>query len=232
MLAAPTVVNAEDSVPKQILCYGDSITGKGEWVTTVGVHKSFVTINAGKSGRKAANAKNELKPYLEKYQNLDKVIMLLGANDLPARDKRPGNMKVTICTRGMSEAVDLAMQHIKPQDIILVAPCNVNSDTMRDRNRTKGYHVTPPLLKKLEEEYKALAKKKGIRFASLLNVVSKENYKDGLHPNKAGDAEIAEAMLNLLTKPEGANLSVVKIENGIQAEESSADDDLKTAPEE
>ena len=207
MIVLPIVAGAADSEPKRILCYGDSITSGGKWVATVGAHKSIHAINAGVSGRRAANAEKELKYYLTKHQNLDKIIMFLGVNDLPARDKRPGDLKVTICTRGMSEAVDLAMQYVKSQDIILVAPCNVNSNEMSAVNLKKGYHVTPLLLAKLEEEYKGLAKKKGIQFLSMLNVVSKENYKDGVHPNEAGDAEIAEAILNFLTKPEEANLS-------------------------
>ena len=66
--------------------------------------------------------------------------------------------------------------------------------------RKEGYDVTPPLLAKLEVEYKELAKKKGVSFVSLLDVVGKNNYKDGLHPNGAGDAEIAKAILDFLDK--------------------------------
>jgi len=200
ILAITTVVNAEDAAPQRILCYGDSITAGGKWVTTVGAHESFVMINAGRNGRKAARAKKDLIPYLEKHSNLDKIIIFLGVNDLPARDKRPGDVKVAGCISNISEAIDLAMTRFQSKEIILVAPCNVNPDTMSTQNRTKGYHVTPPLLAKLEKGYKALAAKKGIRFVSLLNVVSKENYKDGLHPNKTGDAEIAKAILSSLTK--------------------------------
>lgn len=215
MLAAHASVAAEASADLKVLCYGDSITRKGEWVATVGAHKYFATINAGRSGRKAAQAKKQLAPYLKKYQNLDKIIMILGVNDLPARDKRPGDEKVDICTTGMSEAIDLALQYVKPQDIVLIAPCNVNPDTLSSINIEKGFQVTPPLLKKLEESYKALAERKGIRFASLLNVVSKENYKDGLHPNSAGDAEIAEFILKLLAK----------IRNEAQTEQASRSDE-------
>jgi len=197
LMTTATVVNAENS--KRILCFGDSITDRGKWVASVGAHESIETVNAGRSGRKAAQAREELAPYLEKYSNLDRIIMFLGVNDLPARDKRPGDVKVAGCVTNMSDAIDLAMTRFKPENIILVAPCNVNPDIMSAINHKRGYDVTSPLLAKLENEYKALAKKKGIQFVSLFNVVSKENYKDGLHPNEAGDAEIAKAILSFLS---------------------------------
>jgi lysophospholipase L1-like esterase len=200
LFAGATTVFAGDVTPQRILCYGDSITAIGTWVKTVGNDDAFVTINAGRSGRRASQATKELKPYLKKYSDLDAIIIFLGVNDLPARDKRPGDVKVAGCVADISEAIDLAMTRFEAKDIILVAPCDVNPDTMDGRNRQKGYHVTSPLLAELEKEYKTLAEKKGIRFLSLLNVVSEENFKDGLHPNKAGDAEIAEAILSYLRK--------------------------------
>jgi lysophospholipase L1-like esterase len=200
LFAAAQAIHAKDAAPQRILCYGDSITDTGTWVKTVDDHESIVAINAGRSGRRASQAKKELKPYLEKYSDLDAIIIFLGVNDLPARDKRPGDAKVAGCVADISEAIDLAMTRFEAKDIILVAPCDVNPDTMDGRNRQKGYHVTSPLLAELEKEYKTLAEKKGIRFLSLLNVVSEENFKDGLHPNKAGDAEIAEAILSYLRK--------------------------------
>ena len=204
LFAAAQTVHAEDAAPQRILCYGDSITAIGTWVKTVGEHDSFDTINAGRSGRRASQAKKELQPYLKKYSELDAIILFLGVNDLPARDKRPGDEKVAACVADMSDAIDLALTRFQAKDIMLVAPCDVNPETMDGRNRQKGYHVTSPLLAELEKKYQALAKNKGIRFFSLFNVVSKDNFKDGLHPNKAGDAEIAEAVSKFLSKHYGS----------------------------
>lgn len=198
IIAISSYSHAADT--KRILCFGDSITAGGTWVTTVGKNSSYETINAGLGGRKAAQAKASLSDYLAKNPNLDKIIMFLGVNDLPARDTRPGDEKVAACVRDMGEAIDLALKTCKPKDIILVAPCNVNPEMMNAGTRKKGYDVTPTLLAKLEVEYKELAKKKGVSFISLFGVVSKNNYKDGLHPNEAGDAEIAKAILDFLNK--------------------------------
>lgn len=107
----------------------------------------------------------------------------------------------------MSRAIDLALQQVEPQQIVLIAPCGVNAETMSEINLKKGYQITQPLLEQLEKEYKALAQKKGTRFLSLLNVVSKENYKDGLHPNQDGNAQIAEAFRDFYERLPMKNLS-------------------------
>jgi len=190
---------ASDDSPR-ILCYGDSITYMGTWLSTVEKTIDVKMINAGRSGRKAAQAKTELSPYLKKYADLDQIILFLGVNDLPARDKRPGEEKVAGCVVDMNEAIDLALTRFEPNNIILAAPCTVNPDTMSAVNLEKGYQITPPLLEQLEIQYKALARQRKISFMSLLHVVSKENYLDGLHPNRAGNDEIAAAVCTYLEK--------------------------------
>ena len=190
---------ASDEIPR-ILCYGDSITHRGTWLSSVENEIDVKMINAGMSGRRAAQAATQLAPYLQQYADLDRIVLFLGVNDLPARDKRPGDEKVAGCVADMNEAIDLALTRFEPNDIILVAPCTVNPETMSSVNLEKGYQVTPPLLEQLEKEYQALAQQRKISFMSLLHVVSKENYLDGLHPNRAGNDEIATAIGAYLEK--------------------------------
>ena len=112
-LSIASLVSAADK--SRILCFGDSITAVGKWVESVGQDELFETINAGRSGRKAAEAKKDLAGYLDKYKNLDGIIMVLGVNDLPARDPRPGDVKVATCVANMSVAIDLALTRFKSQ---------------------------------------------------------------------------------------------------------------------
>lgn len=184
---------------KRIMFFGDSITSSGKWVKRVDADDSIVALNEGKSGLRVVWAKKELSRRMARHKELDQLVIMLGVNDLPARDKRPGDVKVAGCIKNMSETIDLALTRFKPMDVILVAPCTVNPENMSRGNIHKGYHVTGPLLAALEKGYRQLAKEKGIRFESILNVVSKENFRDGLHPNQAGDEQIAEAVLKFVT---------------------------------
>lgn len=185
---------------ERILCFGDSITAKPDgWVMTVNNSPFYETINCGRNGRRAVGCVSELAPYLEKHSDIDKIMIFLGVNDLPARDKRSADIKVALCVSGIEEAIDLALTRFKSKDIILVAPCGVNPATMSEINLKKGYQITQPILVQLESAFKILAEKKDIQFLSLLNVVSKENYLDGLHPNDAGNDQIAEAVINYLS---------------------------------
>lgn len=135
----------------------------------------------------------------------------LGVNNLPGRDPRPPGQKLAICVQDMGRAIDLALEKLKPADVILVAPCSVNAELMRqpcetdvpttkrrERNVQKGYDICQPILAQLETAYRKLAAEKGVRFVSLLNVVSPENLPDGLHPNDEGQRQIAAVITPFL----------------------------------
>jgi len=208
LVAILTVAAAiESGETQRILCVGDSITAaKGGWVKKLEAMDGFETLNGGRSGQRATRAKEQLTVALAKAQKAgfkaDRVLLFLGVNDLPARDKRPGDVKVGICVDGMNRAIDLALKHFKPQSIIVLAPCDVNDKEMNKVNLGKGYQKAKPLLVKLEERYRELAKKRGVRFHSLLKVVDQGNYTDGLHPNDAGHTQIAESLAKFLSGPD------------------------------
>ena len=72
---------------------------------------------------------------------------------------------------------------------------------MNDINKKKEYNKnTKRSLYKLEKRYKKLAVNQQINFISLLHVVSKPNYADGLHPDIVGQKEIANAVWKGLEK--------------------------------
>lgn len=202
---APSWAHSEDLMPwrvlskdLRVLCLGDSITQNGGWVGELDESSQFAIINAGLSGRRASQAREALAAAIAEHPEAERLVLFLGVNDLPGRDPRPGEVKVAEVVRNMESALDLALTRFRRSDIVLVAPCNVNPETMSKVNLAKGYQVTPPLLADLERDYQLLALKKGVWFLSLLRVVSPENYRDGLHPNAAGDTQIAQAVGNFL----------------------------------
>lgn len=210
-----TMTASESGKVQTVLCVGDSITeAEKGWVKQVGQHASIDTINAGKGGRRTGAAVEPFEAALTNKAPFTRVIFFLGVNDLPARDPAPAKKKVNSCVANMEKAIDAALKKLPAKDIILIAPCGVNAEMMRhppqgtdatvpvrcDRNLKKGYDICQPILEDLETAYRKLAEKKGILFLSLLKVVGKENYMDGLHPNEAGQQQIAEAITPFLLK--------------------------------
>lgn len=194
--------------PQTVLCIGDSITAADRsWAALVGNHPQIDSITAGKGGRQTGAAAETFQHALDAGHSFDRVVFFLGVNNLPGRDPRPPEQKRAICVQDMGRAIDMALEKLKPGDVILVAPCSVNATLMRqpcetdvpttkrrERNVQKGYDICQPMLEQLEADYRTLAAAKGVRFVSLLKVVSPENLPDGLHPNDEGQRQIAAVM--------------------------------------
>lgn len=181
---------------KQVVCFGDSITygarvdGRS-WVTYLKeIRDDYSFINAGRSGRKTSD-KKELIPVLEKYPNAHTYMILLGVNDL-----KDGNDSLeNVCVNNIGWMID-QIKEVNPQaHIVVLSPCNINLKTMDEINVRKKYNKnTQKSLKHLQSKYRHLAKEKRAQFISLFKAVSKPNYTDGLHPDAAGQKEIAKAI--------------------------------------
>lgn len=181
----------------QIVCFGDSITygatvnGRSwVWYLQQQNHSGIDFINAGRSGRKTAD-KTELLPVLAKYPHADYYLIFLGVNDL--KDGTPA--MVDSCIANMQWMIDKIKASDAHTKIVLLAPTGINVQTMSKVNVAKKYNDnTKRSLNELEKKYRALAKREHLGFISLLHVVSLPNYNDGLHPNEAGQAQIADAV--------------------------------------
>lgn len=181
---------------RQIVCFGDSITfgarveGRS-WVSFLNEdHPEVEFINAGRSGRKTAD-KNELLPVLEKYPSADKYLIFLGVNDL----KDGNDSMVNNNVENMKWMINEIKKVNSTAKIVILAPTDINLKTMDSVNVKKKYNQnTKKSLYHLKKCYQKLAKAEELGFISLLHVVSKPNYADGLHPNLAGQKEIAKAV--------------------------------------
>ncbi|MCL6523637.1 MAG: SGNH/GDSL hydrolase family protein [Thermoflavifilum sp.] len=188
----------------QVVCFGDSITHGAEvdghsWVWVLqqqygNDHLQF--INAGRNGRKTSD-REELLPVLHQYPKAEYYLIFLGVNDL----KNATSAQIDSCIVNMRWMV-IHIREVDPQaKIVIISPCNINLHTMSALNRQKQYNTrTQQALIELEKKYRKLSREMHTGFISLLHVVSPENYADGLHPNLAGQQQIADALWKYLTK--------------------------------
>jgi len=134
-------------------------------------------------------------PYLKKHNEVNYVIFFLGVNDL----KDGNDSLVNSCVQNMKWMIQKTKEILPDTKIIVVAPCSVNLQSMSELNKSKLYNEnTKKSLEKLESAYKKLSEEESVGFISLLNVVSKENFADGLHPNIEGHREIADKIWSYL----------------------------------
>lgn len=196
------VITAVRNVPRQIVCFGDSITYGAQvdghsWVYFLSQeHPDINFVNAGRSGRKTSD-KEELLPVLKKYPNANDYLIFLGVNDL----KDGNDSMVNSCIENMQWMINEIRKVNSHAKIVILAPSDINLKTMNEINKSKKYNEnTKQSLYKLEKRYQELAKAQHLAFISLLHVVSKPNYADGLHPDIAGQNEIANAVWKGLKK--------------------------------
>ncbi len=178
-----------------LICFGDSITAHGTWVDSAEAAGPWKLINAGRAGRRTSDVAKELPATLAAHPEAQGILILLGVNDLPARDSRSDEEKLNACLAHLETALDLAMARFPRESIFLVAPCGVDVAGLNAMNLAKGYGVVPPLLSRLEIGMERLARSRGVRFFSLLDTLQPGHYTDGLHPNAEGDAAIAAAVV-------------------------------------
>jgi len=201
-VTALAVMNCGGSIQGEVVCFGDSITHGAlvdghSWVWFLSKnHQDVDFINAGRSGRKTSDRK-ELLPVLKKYPAADYYLIFLGVNDL----KDGTEAMVDDCAKNMRWMIAQIRQTNPKATIVLLAPTDINLQTMSQVNVNKKYNEnTKQSLVELEERYRALAKEENAGFLSLLYTVSPPNYVDGLHPDEAGQKQIAAAVWQGLNK--------------------------------
>jgi len=180
----------------KVVCFGDSITngarvdGKS-WVQYLKKdHPEVNFVEAGHNGRKTADRK-ELLPVLKEHPDADYFLIFLGVNDL--KDGTPE--MVEQCVENMRWMIDKVKATNEKTNIVILAPTDINLETMAPINVKKKYNEnTRKSLVLLKKEYKKLAREESVQFISLLDAVSPPNYVDGLHPDTTGQKEIEQAV--------------------------------------
>lgn len=192
-------------IKSPVVCFGDSIThgakvNRHSWVYLLSrEHEGVVFVNEGRNGRKTSD-REEILPVLKKYKRAGTFLIFLGVNDL----KNGNDSMVDDCVANMKWMIGKVRQNYVSTKIVILAPCRIDLKEMSPLNVRKKYNEnTERSLVGLERLYRKLARKEGVGFISLLNAVTPGNYVDGLHPNGAGQQEIADAVWRGLVRLSG-----------------------------
>ncbi len=186
-----------------IVCFGDSITHGAKvnghsWVYLLSKeHEGANFVNEGRNGRKTAD-REEILPVIRRYKTADMFLIFLGVNDL----KDGNDSMVADCIRNMKWMIGKIRDLDHGAKIVILSPSEISVKSMSPLNFRKKYNAnTERCLIALDRGYRRLAKEESVGFISLLRVVSPANYVDGLHPNEAGQQQIADAIWRGLNRP-------------------------------
>ena len=200
ILAFSCVLNAQEKV----LCFGDSITfgthieGKYtkdiSWVSILQEKSKgkLECINAGRSGRKACQWQEMLK-YTQKYKEVDRVIIFLGVNDL----RKSTEEVLNNCVKSVDEMVKLSRKaYGENVKILILGSPGLLIGHVSANFHKQGFDANEQkMLDRLRGLYAAYAKENKCGFLDLWEVISPENYHDGLHPTVKGQEQMADVIL-------------------------------------
>jgi len=185
---------------RSIVIFGDSITAGGAlpqsqrdslWVKQVEREApgTLHLINEGKGGR-PTNSVAEFEQMLKRQTKMDALVIALGMND--SRDVTSECVpKAVKHVREMIEKARLARGAGLP--VLLVGPTNINKGSLGPSKPIANEREAN--LKALGEAFARLATETHSEYVSLYGVVPESSLlKDGVHPDAAGNAAIAQVM--------------------------------------
>jgi acyl-CoA thioesterase-1 len=192
LLALTCAAFAQNSPPlRTAIMFGDSITSGGGWVKQI--EKEFggtlTLINEGKGGRPTASVK-EFEAMLLRHSKADALVIALGMND--SRDITDACVpKAVANVRAMIEKARLAYGAKLP--VLLVGPTNINKAALGPTKPIGDQREAK--LRELGAAFAKLATETQSDYISLFGVVpAGALLKDGVHPDAAGNAAIANVM--------------------------------------
>ena len=200
-LLAVAVSRLPAAEPQTVIVFGDSITAGGAlpanerdavWVRVVERESKgrLRMVNEGKSGRPTDSVK-EFEAMLARQPQAAVLVIALGTND--SRDITAACVpKAVANVRGMITRA--RQQYGSKLRILLAGPPNINKAALVATKPIANEREAK--LRELGDAFAALAKETGCEFTSLFGTVPEASMaKDGVHPDAAGNATIARAML-------------------------------------
>ena len=201
-------LSAADPVkPRTVIVFGDSIsagsnlpTGDADklWLRVFEGESNgaLLMVNEGKGGRPTAS-RPEFAAMLTRQPKADLLVIALGMNDSRDITEKCVPLAVENVRYMITRARD---QYGATLPVFLVGPTNINKSALGPTKPIANEREAK--LRELNAAFEKLAAETKCDFSSLCGVVPDSALtRDGVHPDAAGNAAIADAMKKVLLKP-------------------------------
>lgn len=137
-------------------------------------------------GRKGVGS---LPMILESHYPVDYVILMLGTNDC----KSYYNVSAGTIGKGIERCLDVIMDHVEPENILLISPITLGDDVWRDDKDPEFSTRSVAVSKQLKEVYRAIADRRGVNFLAASDYV-KASGVDCEHMDEKGHRVFADVV--------------------------------------
>jgi lysophospholipase L1-like esterase len=187
-----------------LVCVGDSIT-EGQPKDQVGEGKDYVSLLGGKAAKLGMKVKNEGRSgwatmdYIKNAQGMVDsmpadaavVTILLGTND--TRFGEDGGEIANRAVANLRKLIALYQAKAPKARFVIMAAPAIYPDMLPENLRAANYNErSPAKVEALRDAYKAMAREDHLQFIDLSDLPSRENSIEGVHPNAAGQQQLAE----------------------------------------
>lgn len=129
----------------------------------------------------------------QKEKSIDAVILMLGTNDC----KRHYKNSPKEIAKGVAECLDVVLQHVAPENILLVSPIVLGEDVWKEEFDPEFNCESISVSIGLKEEYSQVARRKNVAFLAASDYVL-PSPEDQEHLNAEGHYLLADALYEKL----------------------------------
>ncbi|MDO4187502.1 MAG: GDSL-type esterase/lipase family protein [Lachnospiraceae bacterium] len=133
---------------------------------------------------------NTLKEIFDETSDIDSVILMLGTNDCKTYYGNTANE----IAKGVEECLDLVLQHISPENVLLISPIVLGDEVWKDEFDPEFNRNSVVVSKKLKEQYEKLAIEKNVHFLAA-SEFAVPSVSDQEHMDEVGHSMLADAIL-------------------------------------
>lgn len=204
VLAAGALKAQQQKPAGTLVCVGDSIT-EGQPKDRVGEGRDYVSLLGEKAAKLGMKVKNEgrsgwaTQDYIKNAQGMVDampadaavVTILLGTND--TRFGEDGNEIANRAVANLRKLIAAYRAKAPNARFVIMAAPAIYPDMLPENLRNANYNErSPAKVAALRDAYRAMAQEDHMQFIDLSDLPSRENSIEGVHPNAAGQRQLAD----------------------------------------